>query len=61
VKEHIPIPEKMGDKMGKIGGIDELLKMFPDLEVFVDAALGEIPRPKDKQKRKDFYSGKKKM
>jgi len=35
VKERIPIPEKMG----KIDGIDELLKMFPDLEAFVGAAL----------------------
>jgi len=38
--------------MGKIGGIDELLKMFPDLEAFVDATLEEILRPEDKQKRK---------
>jgi len=34
--------------------------MFPDLGAFVGAALEEIPIPKDKQKRKDFYSGKKK-
>jgi len=52
VKERIPIPEKMEDKMGKIGGIDELLKMFPDLGAFVDAALEEIPGIEDKQKRK---------
>ena len=60
VKECIPIPKKMEDKMRKIGEIDELLKMFPDMEAFVDATEQEIPRPKDKQKRKDFYSGKKK-
>jgi len=46
--------------MGKIGRIDELLKMFLDLEAFFDATLKEILRPKDKQKRKDFYYGKKK-
>jgi len=34
--------------------------MFPDLGAFVDATLEEIPRPEDKQKRKDFYYGKKK-
>jgi len=50
----------MENKIGKIGGIDELLKMFLDLEAFLDAALEEILGPKDKQKRKDFYSGKKK-
>jgi len=56
LKERPPIPEKMG----KISRIDELLKMFLDLEAFFDAALEEILRPKDKQKRKDFYYGKKK-
>jgi len=30
------------------------------MSAFTDAALEEIPRPEDKQKRKDFYSGKKK-
>jgi len=45
LKESIPIPEKMEDKMGKIGRIDELLKMFPDLGAFVDAALEEVPGP----------------
>jgi len=35
--------------------------MFPDLGAFVDAALEEVPRPEDEKKRKDFYSGKKKM
>jgi len=54
VKERIPIPEKMEDKMGKIRGIDELLKLFPGLEVFVDAALNEIPGQEDKQKKKRF-------
>jgi len=45
LKERSPIPEIMEDKMEKIGEIDELLKMFPDLEAFVDAALEEIPIP----------------
>jgi len=30
------------------------------LEAFVDTALYEVPGPEDKQKRKDFYYGKKK-
>jgi len=37
--------------MGKIGGIDELLKMFLDLGEFADAALEEVPGPEDKQKK----------
>jgi len=52
LKERAPILEKMEDKIGKIGGIDELLKMFQDLGTFADAALEEIPGPEDKQKKK---------
>jgi len=44
------------NERGKIGGVDETLKMFPDLEAFVDAALEEIPRPKDEKKRKEKIS-----
>jgi len=52
VKEHTHIPEKMEDKMGKIGGIDELLKLFPDLGAFVDTALEEIPDQRINRKEK---------
>jgi len=38
--------------MGKIGEIDELLKIFPDLEVFFGATLEEVPGPEDKHKKK---------
>jgi hypothetical protein len=34
--------------------------MFPGFEAFIDATEQEIPRPKNKQKRKTHYSGKKK-
>lgn len=56
----IPLPEKVSKKTQRIGDIDELLKYFPELKVFVDATEQEIPRPKNKRKRKNYYSGKKK-
>jgi len=60
VRECIPIPEKMEEGINKIGKVEELLEFFPEMEAFVDATEQEIPKPKDKQKNKDYYSGKKK-
>jgi len=34
--------------------------MFPGFTAFLDATKHEIPRPKNKHKRKTHYSGKKK-
>ena len=60
VKECIPLPEKIEDKIERIRNIDELLEILPEMEAFVDATEQEIPRPKDKEKRKEYYSGKRK-
>lgn len=35
-------------------------KYFPELKAIIDATEQEIPRPKDRKKRKTHYSGKKK-
>lgn len=52
------IPE--GSKK-RISSLEELLEKHPEFkEVLVDATEQEIQKPKDKQKRKDNYSGKKK-
>jgi DDE superfamily endonuclease len=41
--------------------IDEVEEeFFPDFRAFIDAIEQEIPRPKNKRKRKSYYSGKKK-
>src|SRR6185437_9810653 len=39
---------------------EEVEKYFPDLLAFTDCTEQQIPRPIDKQRRKMFYSGKKK-
>ena len=45
----------------RIASLEELLEKHPEFEeVLVDATEQEIQKPKDKQKRKDKYSGKKK-
>ena len=38
----------------------ELLEILTDYELIVDSAEQEIPRPRDYQEQKKFYSGKKK-
>lgn len=44
-----------------ISSLDELISLYPEIVGFIgDATEQEIPRPKDKKKRKKFYSGKKK-
>lgn len=50
---------KRGGK--KIGTLEELLKKHPEFkEVLIDATEQELPKPKDKGRRKEFYSGKRK-
>lgn len=45
----------------RVSSLEELLKKHPEFkEVLIDATEQEIQKPKDKQKRKDKYSGKKK-
>lgn len=51
-----------GEARRRIGTLEELLERFPDLkEVLVDATEQPIRRPKDKQRQKTHYSGKKKQ
>jgi len=50
---------KRGGK--KSGTLEELLEKHPEFEeVFIDATEQELPKPKDKGRRKGFYSGKRK-
>jgi hypothetical protein len=59
-KEVLPIPKKLHEKVKQLQTIEEITAMFPELKAFVDATEQEIPRPKNKRKRKTHYSGKKK-
>src|SRR5215210_2614261 len=50
---------KRGGK--KIGTLQELLEKHPEVEeIFIDATEQELTKPKDKGRRKGFYSGKRK-
>jgi hypothetical protein len=60
VKRCIPLPKKLYKRSRRLRTIDEVEKYFPGFKAFIDSTEQEIPRPKNKRKRKSYYSGKKK-
>jgi len=60
VKEVLPLPGKIHQKAARLGTIEEVEELFPGFKAFLDATEQEIPRPREKGKRRTHYSGKKK-
>lgn len=60
VKECIPIPKKLYERAKRARTVEEVEEYFPGFKAFIDATEQEIPRPKDKRKRRSHYSGKRK-
>src|SRR5450759_4807038 len=60
VSESLPLPKKQQDKVRRLQTVEEVEAMFPGFKAFLDATEQEIPRPKNKRKRKTHYSGKRK-
>ena len=60
VRKSIPIPSKLYADSKKINDIQQLQEFFPELIAITDGTEQQIPRPKNKKKRKTHYSGKKK-
>ncbi len=60
VKRSIPIPSKFYADSKKINDISQLHQFFPEFIAITDGTEQQIPRPKDRTKRKTHYSGKKK-
>jgi hypothetical protein len=60
VRKCLPLPEKLYRKTRTFRTIEEVEQYFPGFKTFIDAMEQEIPRPKDKRRRKSYYSGKKK-
>jgi len=59
-QEILPTPTKQHQKTQRLTTLTEVEKLLPGLAAFIDATEQEIPRPKNKRKRKTHYSGKKK-
>jgi len=60
IRECVPIPQKTYNKTKRLKTPEEVEKYFPGFLAFTDCTEQQIPRPVDKNKRKIFYSGKKK-
>jgi hypothetical protein len=60
VKLCIPLPKKLYKRTRRARTIDEVEGYFPGFKAFIDTTEQEIPRPKNKGRRKSYYSGKKK-
>jgi hypothetical protein len=61
IKLCIPLPKKLyKHTRRRLRTIDEVEEYFPGFKAFIDSTEQEIPRPKNKRRRKSYYSGKKK-
>lgn len=60
IKQCIPLPKKLYKRARRLRTIDDVEEYFPGFKAFVDSTEQEIPRPKNKRKRKNYYSGRKK-
>ena len=60
VRECVPIPQRMYKITKRLRAPEEVEKYFPGFIAFVDCSEQQIPRPKNKERRKMYYSGKKK-
>src|SRR5437868_2090007 len=61
IKLSVPLPRKLYKRTRRrLRTIDEVEEYFPGFKAFIDSSEQEIPRPKNKRKRKGYYSGKKK-
>ncbi len=60
IRQCIPIPQKMYSITKRLQTPEEVEKYFPGFLSFIDCTEQQIPRSIDKDRRKIFYSGKKK-
>jgi hypothetical protein len=60
IRKCIPILQKMYPITKRLKKPDEVEQYFPGFLSFIDCTEQQIPRPVDKEKRKMYYSGKKK-
>ncbi len=60
IRQCVPIPQKTYQITKRLKTPEAVEKYFPGFMAFTDCTEQQIPRPVDKQRRKIFYSGKKK-
>jgi hypothetical protein len=60
IRQCVPIPQKTYQIAKRLKTPEAVEKYFPGFLAFTDCTEQQIPRPVDKNKRKSYYSGKKK-
>ena len=60
IRNCLPIPQKIYNITKRLKTPNEVEKYFPGFIAFIDSTEQPIPRPVDKDRRKMYYSGKKK-
>lgn len=60
VKSCIPLPQKLYNITRRLKTVEEVEIYFPGFQAFIDSTEQEIQRPKNKKRKKEYYSGKKK-
>jgi hypothetical protein len=60
IRKCLPIPQKIYKITKRFRTSEEVEKYFPGFLAFIDSTEQQIPRPTDKNRRKMYYSGKKK-
>ncbi len=60
IRQCVPIPQKIYNIKKRLKTPEAVEKYFPGFLAFTDCTEQQIPRPVDKNRRKIFYSGKKK-
>ena len=60
IRKCVPIPQKIYPITKRLQTPEEVEEYFPGFLAFIDCTEQQIPRPVDKNRRKMYYSGKKK-
>ncbi len=60
VRQCLPLPQKMYNITKRLKTPEEVEQYFPGFLAFIDCTEQQIPRPVDKKRKKEYYSGKKK-
>ncbi len=60
IRQCVPIPQKTYQITKRLKTPEEVEKYFPGFIAFTDCTEQQIPRPVDRERRKMYYSGKKK-
>jgi hypothetical protein len=60
IRRCLPIPQKLYKVTKRLKTIEEVEKYFPGFMAFTDCTEQQIPRPKNKKRKRLYYSGKKK-